>query len=76
MSEKQQQKIVKDLKARVSIWRSQSLNDRRRLNWAVNQYEMVVKEYRKNVEDLFAHAPKLFGLWLYQKWQRFRGKIK
>lgn len=74
MSEKQQEKIVKDLKTRISIWRGQALRDRQRLNMATNQYELVVKETRKTIEDLFAHAPKLFGLWLLRKWKKFRGK--
>lgn len=63
------------LKKRVSIWKSSSLSYRKKLNSLVYQYESVVVEQKKIIDNLINNAPKLFYLYLvkrYKEWKERR----
>jgi DNA-binding ferritin-like protein len=70
-------KQEKLLKARVSKWRGEALEARRMLKSLITQYERIVKEYRKIVEDFQNHATKLFIVYIFNKiktWKEGRRK--
>ena len=75
MTARQQEKTIRDLKVRVSIYRGEVLKDRQRLKTLSTQYEAVVKEWKKMYNDLITNAPKLFLVYLKRKWDKKRGKI-
>lgn len=74
MSKKDLEKELKKSKLRTSIYRKEVLEDRRKINSLIDQYEAVVKDWKKIANDLLDNAPKLFLIYLHRKWQRFRGK--
>lgn len=76
MTELQKQdRVIKKLKLRNSILRKEVLEKRKRLNTLTTQYEAVIKESKKIIDDLLDNAPKLFFIYLSNRYKRMRGKL-
>lgn len=73
---KTQDNSIERLKVKVSNHREEVLKHKRRLKTSTEQYESVVKEQKKIIEDLFSNAPKLFYLYLAKKYQKIKERIK
>lgn len=71
---RKQEKILKE---RVSKWRGEALEARRMLKSLITQYERIVKDYKKTVDDFQKHATKLFIVYIFNKfktWKEGRGR--
>ena len=65
-------KQEKVLKERASKWRNEALEARRMLKSLITQYERIIKEYKKMVDDFKANASKLFLVYIYEKFQSWK----
>lgn len=66
---KKQEKLLKE---RVSKWRGEALESKRMLKMLITQYERVIKEHKKIIEDFKRHATKLFILAIYEKYKSWK----
>lgn len=74
MSSAEKDRKIKQLTTKIQILRQQNREDRKKLRLLTEQYEAVIIEMREFIKDMFRHSPKLFLLYLANKWNRFRGR--
>lgn len=66
----------KNLKVRVSTWRTRALEAKRMQKSMVSQYERVVREWQKMYYDLLTNGWKLLAAKIVLKYKQLKGGVK
>lgn len=64
------------LKLRVGVWRDRAIKERRMLKVMTLQYERMLRDFRKIIDDFKSNAFKLFALTLYERYKNWREGVK
>lgn len=73
---KRRDKFIKQVKSRVSTLKVEVTRNKVYLKTLQHQYERVIREQRKSMNELLDSAPKLFYSYLIGKFSAFREKFR